>query len=77
MSALLGIGIGAPGLGGEPSRTRTRPDRCDAYDHPLVTYNPWSDETWCLCGTVRRPGNQVEWAFMACSGTSPLIEVVS
>lgn len=39
---------------------RPRPDLCPAYGHPPVTYNPWMDQSWCLCGAAIRPGDVVE-----------------
>lgn len=65
--------IGAAGHGvGSPSLTRNRPDRCARYKHPGVTYNPWADETWCLCGDRRVPGNHVDWDFKG--SDHPLME---
>ncbi len=76
MTALLGIGIGAPGLAGEPSRYRTRPDLCGSFGHPPCTYNPWLDKTWCLCGRTVADGNAVTVPHVAgCDGV--LIEAVT
>lgn len=30
-------------------------------DHLPVTYNPWLDRTFCLCGVARYPGNLIVW----------------
>lgn len=51
-----------------PPRPPKRPDLCPTIDHPGVTYNPWLDKTWCLCGEVIRPGNQVTDPHVACCG---------
>ena len=35
---------------------------CAERDHPLVTYNPWMQQTWCQCGDVRLDGiHPVDW----------------
>lgn len=56
-------GFGVVGLGdpGKPAPFRTRPDLCATHDHPTVTYNPWHDESWCLCGEKREAGNTITW----------------
>lgn len=72
----LGLGIGVAGHGvSEPDRRHTWPplaerrDWCAANDHPGSTFNPWSSETWCLCGSQRVPGNTVVWPLpMQCGG---------
>ncbi|WP_207009804.1 hypothetical protein [Nocardioides aromaticivorans] len=56
-----GIGMGAPGFGGTPSPHQTIPAKCGGEGHPGVTYNPWHDTTWCLCGEVVTKGNRVVW----------------
>lgn len=66
------IGTGAVGFGGEPSRTRKRPDLCADHGHPGCTYNVWLDRTWCLCGEFTYPGDQ--FTHSACCG-GPLEEV--
>lgn len=43
------------------SRHRTRPDLCGAHGHPAVTFNPWLNRSWCLCGRVVEAGNAVTW----------------
>lgn len=63
------VGLGDPG---EPSTTRTRPDLCAGLDHPPVTYNPWLDKTWCLCGQVVRDGDCHVHGIACCNG--PLTE---
>ena len=35
--------------------------RCIEARHEGRTYNPWSDETWCLCGRAAWPGNVARW----------------
>lgn len=47
---------------------RTCPEKCADYNHPGVTYNPWHDRTWCICGDVIRDGNQVIVPHAACCG---------
>ena len=37
---------------------RTRPDLCPEHGHPGVTYNPWHNKTWCLCGEHVYDGDQ-------------------
>lgn len=58
-------------------RYRTRPDLCVGAGHPGVTYNPWLDETFCLCGGVRRSGRapSVDEHLACCNG--PLTEPVA
>lgn len=68
------IGTGAVGFGGDQSPTRKRPDLCADHAHPGVTYNPWLDRTWCLCGAVTYEGNAFTQA--ACCG-GPLEEAVT
>lgn len=46
----------------------SRPDLCAEHGHPPVTYNPWFDQTWCLCGSVIRDGNVVAVPHVACCG---------
>lgn len=41
---------------------------CSTLGHPGVTFNPWLDQTWCVCGAVRYFGNQVSHPHMACCG---------
>ena len=65
--AVVGHGVSAP------LKTRKRPDLCAEHDHPGVTYNPWLDKTWCLCGQIIRDGNQVAIPHAACCG-GPLEE---
>lgn len=67
-----GFGIVGHGVN-TPARTRKRPDLCADYDHPGCTYNPWADQTWCLCGDVTYDGDQATHA--ACCG-GPLEEVI-
>lgn len=43
-------------------KPRLRPDLCAEHDHPGVTFNPWHDKTWCLCGEVIRDGDVATWA---------------
>jgi len=50
------VGLGVPGP--KPTSYR-RPDLCADLDHPGITYHPWMDQTWCLCGRRVQPGNQV------------------
>ena len=69
-----GIGIGAPGLAGEPSRHRTTPEDCGLGFHPPATFNPWHDMTWCLCGAKTYPGNVATHAA-CCDG--PLTELLN
>lgn len=66
-----GIGIGAVGLQGEPSRDRKRPDLCAEYGHPGNCFNSWLDRTWCLCGERIYEGNASKHPA-CCDG--PLIE---
>lgn len=66
-------GNGAQGHAGDPGPHQHRPERCADRDHPGVTYNPWHDKTWCLCGEVVRDGNAVEWPkATGCEG--PLVD---
>lgn len=51
-----------------------RPDLCAEQGHPGVTYNPWVDRTWCLCGEVTMVGDL--HTHSACCG-GPLIEYLS
>lgn len=46
----------------------TRDDLCADMDHPGVTYNPWLDRTWCLCGARTYPGDAVTHPHVACCG---------
>lgn len=55
---------------------RTCPEKCADYGHPGVTYNPWQDRTWCLCGQVIRDGNQFDTRHMACCD-GPLTERIT
>lgn len=71
---LLGIGIGAVGLGGTPSPRRTRPDLCAGLGHPGCTYNARMDRTWCLCGAAITDGNTAVPHIACCGG--PLEEVL-
>lgn len=43
----------------QPDTWRTCPEKCADHGHPGVTYNPWADRTWCLCGQVTRDGHHV------------------
>lgn len=61
MSVGRGIGIGAPGLAGTPSRHQTIPAKCADEGHPGVTFHPQMNQTWCLCGAVITVGNAVVW----------------
>ncbi len=65
---IAGHGVSAPAL------IRMRPDLCAEHGHPGVTYNPWHDKTWCLCGEVVVNGNHDTWADK-CGG--PLIEYLT
>ena len=29
---------------------------CEGRGHPTVTYNPWHNKSWCLCGDVVKDG---------------------
>lgn len=69
-----GFGVVGVGDAGSASPTRKRPDLCVEHGHPGVTYNPWADATWCLCGEVVRDGDQATHA--ACCG-GPLEEATS
>lgn len=69
-----GFGIVGLGIGGDRSPNRKRPDLCAEHDHPGVTYHPWLDKTWCLCGEIVRAGNHHMHA--ACCG-GPLEERVA
>ncbi len=51
-----------------PPQPPKRVDLCSTLDHPGVTYNPWADKTWCLCGALVRDGNQVAEPHAACCG---------
>jgi hypothetical protein len=31
---------------------------CEQRGHPLITYNPWLDKTFCRCGVVVLDGEQ-------------------
>ena len=42
----------------QPFASFPRPDRCEAAGHPGCTYNPWLNQTVCLCGARWMPGNQ-------------------
>jgi hypothetical protein len=57
------VGLGDPGM---PSTTRKAPELCAEHGHPGVTFNPWLNETWCLCGEVITHGNTSTHA--ACCG---------
>lgn len=36
---------------------------CEDRDHPLITYNPWSDRSYCRCGQRQEAGEQpMDWA---------------
>lgn len=69
-----GFGNVGLGVGGTPSTRRKRPDLCADHGHPGVTFNPWHDKTWCLCGDVVRDGNHFTHA--ACCG-GPLEETTA
>lgn len=71
MADLLGIGIGAVGLVDARPIHRKRPELCADHGHPGVTFNPWQNRTWCLCGDVIRDGDHFTHA--ACCG-GPLAE---
>lgn len=51
-AGVVGHGVSAPPL------YRKRPDLCADHGHPGVTYNPWHDKTWCLCGAEIYDGDQ-------------------
>lgn len=57
-------------------RYRTRPDLCAGLGHPGVTYNPLTDQTFCLCGEVIVDGRaaSVDEHLACCHG--PLTEPV-
>ena len=67
-------GFGNVGLGvcGPVDPHRRRPDLCADHDHPGQTYNPWMDQTWCLCGEVRTAGNRVDLPLATTCG-GPLV----
>ena len=56
----------------ERFRYRSVPDRCPEYGHPGRVYHPQMDRTWCTCGEVTYPGEQVVLAFQ--HPASPLRE---
>ena len=66
---IVGHGVNTPAR----TRTRKRPDLCAEHGHPGCTYNPWADQTWCLCGAVTYDGDQATHAD-CCGG--PLEEVI-
>lgn len=73
MSAVLqdrSIGTGRLGIA-EPSPTQAAPALCVVMLHPPVTYNPWSDATWCLCGSKTWAGDRAMHGVACCDG--PLI----
>lgn len=59
-SLIGGFGVVGLGVSGEPATTFPRPDLCSSHSHPGVTYNPWMNSTWCLCGQRVQPGRQIE-----------------
>lgn len=59
-----GFGNVGLGIGGDPPKDYPRPDRCANHDHPGITYNPWMDQTVCLCGLVWRAGSVIDWPYM-------------
>lgn len=61
-------GAAALGYGGIPSKRRTTPELCPYFLHPGVTYNQWLEQTWCLCGAKRYPGNTVRNHLACCEG---------
>lgn len=71
---MSGMGVCGVGHRGEPAPYRLRPDLCGGGGHPGVTYNPWADETWCLCGAKITAGNAVVWPLADTAG-GPLCEV--
>lgn len=46
------------------------PERCAAAGHPGMTFNPFLDATWCLCGAVIRKGrpDTVDQHLACCGG---------
>lgn len=60
------VGVVGQGIGGEPSRRRSTPELCQYFLHPPVTYNPWIDRSWCLCGQKTYPGECVVKIHLAC-----------
>jgi hypothetical protein len=65
----VSIGTCAVGLISEPHSGPSRAERhqlCADLEHPGATYNPWQDQTWCLCGTSIRAGDH--HAHAACCG---------
>lgn len=65
--------IGVVGQGvGSPSPRRTTPELCVLMFHPPVTYSPWMDMTWCLCGRKTWQGNVAMHGVACCRG--PLTE---
>lgn len=67
-----GFGNVGLGVGGSPSRTRTRPELCEGMGHPGATYNAAMDMTWCLCGAEITFGNTAVPHVACCDG--PLTE---
>lgn len=70
-------GSAALGYGGIPSTYRTTPELCPMFLHPPVTYNPWCDRTWCLCGQKTYAGDVTSRPHLACCGgalTTPIPE---
>lgn len=55
---------------------RTRPELCAQHGHPGVTWNPWEDRTWCLCGkhTYKGRAATVDQHLACCDG--PLTEAI-
>ena len=60
-----------------PDARRTTPERCADLGHPGVTYNPWRDRTWCLCGLCTYEGRppSVDGHLACCGG--PLTELIA
>lgn len=60
------IGAAGQGIGGGPSKWRNTPELCPYFFHPPVTYNPWTDRSWCLCGRKTYPGQCESRIHLAC-----------
>lgn len=61
MSSMRTHQIPIPHYPGDEGRTVELRYRCIDSGHEPRTYNPWSDETWCLCGRVVRRGDVAVW----------------
>lgn len=42
----------------EAPEMTSKDQRCAALDHPAGCYNPWLNETFCICGAVRYAGHR-------------------